>query len=369
MNILLVIDSLGSGGAQRQLVTLACGLKLRGHCVAIFIYYPEYHYLSELEECGIPVFCIKKRGRFSLMPIFHLMQIMLKSQYDVVVSYLDTPNLYCEIACLFVPRTRLVVSERFMYTPGRLSAKLLLKQQLHRFTHYITVNSHHQRKRMVKEFAWMENKIITIYNGYDMNIFKPIITQTGSDPFLKLLAISSVSSKKNSINLAKAIKTCRDKYNITVLVDWVGAISVSGEGTRSFITTNKYLSEHKLDSQWTWLGIRHDIVRLLNAHDALIHTSYYEGLPNVICEGLACGRPILASDVCDHAVLLSNGITGFLFDPASPDDIADAISRFYHLNEDERKRMGMLARTYAEENLSVDRYVDKYENLFNSLIH
>ena len=57
MKILCVIDSLGSGGAQRQIVNLACGLKKKGHDVDVFVYFPEFSFfrffarkISDLEE-------------------------------------------------------------------------------------------------------------------------------------------------------------------------------------------------------------------------------------------------------------------------------------------------------------------------------
>ena len=56
LSILLVIDSLGSGGAQRQLVWLALGLEKRGYDVAVFVFYPENdHFKSELKENKIEI--------------------------------------------------------------------------------------------------------------------------------------------------------------------------------------------------------------------------------------------------------------------------------------------------------------------------
>jgi len=48
-------------------------------------------------------------------------------------------------------------------------------------------------------------------------------------------------------------------------------------------------------------------------HDAFVHPSFYEGMPNVVCEALAAGLPVLVSDVCDHPLLVEKGVQGFLF--------------------------------------------------------
>lgn len=368
MNLIFVIDNLGSGGAQRQMVTLAQGLKARGHQVEFFIYYLDDHYRLLLDEADIPVHLHQKSSRFSVAPLFALRRLISKNNFDLVLSFLDTPNFYAEIACIGLGKTKLVVSERFMYPTGPLPLKLRLFQECHRLADFITVNSHHQRERMVQEYPWMKEKVQTIYNGYDLNNFSPFETAKRDDDKLTLLAISSVALKKNSLNLARALGICREKYQLDVYVDWIGTHQISGEGTCAAQQTSDYLREARLSKNWNWLGERTDIPQMLANHDALIHPSYFEGLPNVVCEALACGRPVLASNVCDHPRLVQEGITGYLFDPDSAAEIARSIFTFSRLGASARKAMGSAARTFAEKNLSLKRYSDEYETLFRSII-
>jgi glycosyltransferase involved in cell wall biosynthesis len=368
MNFLFVIDNLGSGGAQRQMVNLARGLEQRGHSVEFFVYYPANHYRPLLDEAGIQVHLHRKSSRFSLAPLIALRRLIQHRRFHLVLSFLDTPNFYAEVACTGVTGTKLVVSERFMYPPGPLSLRLSLLQRCHRLADFITVNSHHQRERMVHEFPWMMQKIQTIYNGFDLKTFCPIDNGKRNNEKHTLLAISSVAFKKNSLNLARALAICKEKYHLDVYVDWVGTHQISGEGIRPTEQTNDYLEEAELTDNWNWLGERTDIPQMLANHDALIHPSFFEGLPNVICEALACGRPVLASDVCDHVKLIQEGISGFLFDPHAPESIARAIASFYRTTPEQRLKMGAAARDFAEKNLSLDRYVDDYENLFMSIM-
>lgn len=368
MKLLFFIDNLGSGGAQRQMVNLARGLKVRGHNVEIFIYYPHNHYLPLLDEVGIPVHGHLKSSRFSFSPLFALRRLISQNHFDLVLSFLDTPNFYAEIARIGLGKSKLVVSERFMYQPGPLPIQLRLLQECHRLADSITVNSHHQRQRMVQQFPWMTQKIQTIYNGFDLDTFFPKDSVVRDDDTVNLLAISSVSFKKNSLNLAHAMDICRVNYQLNVHVDWVGTQQVSGEGGRATQQTSEYLLETGLASKWNWLGESTNIPELLSNHDALIHPSYFEGLPNVVCEALACGRPVLASNVCDHPKLVQEGTTGYLFDPNSAADIARSIYTFSQLELSARKLMGSSARSFAEKHLSLKRFVDEYESLFISLI-
>jgi glycosyltransferase involved in cell wall biosynthesis len=110
------------------------------------------------------------------------------------------------------------------------------------------------------------------------------------------------------------------------------------------------------------------MVDLYNAHDALIHPSMLEGLPNVICEAMACARPVLAGNVCDHAILVEDGTRGFLFDPYKPEDIAAKIHQFKLLTPSQRAGLGQHGLEYARRELSMDAYVEAYLQLFRDLL-
>ena len=93
MKILGVIDSLGSGGAQRQMVNLLIGLKEKGHDVAVFVYHPKYKFYFEIiKNAGIPIYQAHLNKGFSFKVIFRLINIIQKYRFEVIISYLNTPN-------------------------------------------------------------------------------------------------------------------------------------------------------------------------------------------------------------------------------------------------------------------------------------
>ena len=113
------------------------------------------------------------------------------------------------------------------------------------------------------------------------------------------------------------------------------------------------------------MGERQDVPSLLQQTDALIHISLFEGLPNVVCEAFIAGRPVIASNVCDHPLLVEDKVRGILCDPLSVESICSAIQRFVNLTSEERHNMGNNARRYAEQHLSAERMVSEYEKLLN----
>jgi len=124
----------------------------------------------------------------------------------------------------------------------------------------------------------------------------------------------------------------------------------------------------EVKNRWLWAGERNDVPELLARNHALVLPSFYEGLPNVVCEALASARPVLLSDVGDNARLVARGERGFTFDPDSVRDIAESIGTLASITRRDWIQFGHNARRYAEENLSIDRMVGRYESLFSSII-
>ena len=98
MKLLFVIDSLDTGGAQRQMVNLAIGLKRRNHLVEFFCYAPGDVLAHPLEEAGITVHWHFKRSRFSPEVILALKELVNPNNYDLVLAFLPTPNFYAIVA-------------------------------------------------------------------------------------------------------------------------------------------------------------------------------------------------------------------------------------------------------------------------------
>src|SRR5690606_22354319 len=158
-------------------------------------------------------------------------------------------------------------------------------QELHRLASWITANSHHQRETMERHFPWMRKKISTIYNGVDLEKFKP-----GEEPRMtwasdppRLLVVANTAYKKNDLGLAKALTQLRETDAVVPTVTWVGP-SPTEEDRKAREVVDLYIRTHGLSPYWTWLGVRDDIPSLMSDYDALIHPAFYEGLPNAICE-------------------------------------------------------------------------------------
>jgi glycosyltransferase involved in cell wall biosynthesis len=218
-----------------------------------------------------------------------------------------------------------------------------------------------------EKYPFLRTHISTIYNGYDLKTFAPPAHEPENKP-IRILCIASVSPYKNGLCLVEALHILRQRGNGLFHVSWIGQRVMAGERLAYLREMEAKIEQYSLGEYWHWLDQRTDIVQQLYQHDVLVHPSYGEGLPNVVCEALACGRPVILSNTLDHPRLVQDGESGYLFDWRDPADLAEKIMLFHGLSCEERARMGRNGRRFAEAQLSMDRYVDEYERLFENLL-
>jgi glycosyltransferase involved in cell wall biosynthesis len=316
LRILLVTDHFGSGGAQRQLVTLACALEQRGHSVEIFIYFPEYDFFrARIEDRWIPVHEYNKGKGFSFGVLCKLSSLMRYGGFDVVLSYLNSANIYAELARLISRVPKLVVSERTSHANDKSLVGAYVRRFMHVFSDHLIANSQAHTEWLNSKW-WLNGRVSCIYNGIDIDLFNVIHHIPESHLDIRLLAVGRIGPEKNIIKLIDALNVLYRESGYVPEVGWAGKRDISSAGQRYCRQVDELLERSpQIRNRWHWLGEQANIPQLLQQYHALIHPSLYEGLPNAVCEALAAGMPVLISNVCDHPLLVADNERGFIFDP------------------------------------------------------
>jgi glycosyltransferase involved in cell wall biosynthesis len=115
------------------------------------------------------------------------------------------------------------------------------------------------------------------------------------------------------------------------------------------------------------LGLRNDMHLLMQEAHIVCLPSYREGLPKVLCEAAASGRPVVTSNVPGCRDSIQNGVTGLLVPPRDPIALADALE-YLLTNPDIIKSMGSEARKRAERLFDSKDIVDQHMWLYRSLL-
>jgi len=366
MKILCFIDFLGSGGAQRQLCMLAVGLKKRGHDVRFLVYHQEEHFLHLLQAVEIPCHVLPPCSYLSRM--LAVRRILRQGWQDAVLAFLEAPSLYAELASIPGRRWGLVVGERSA-DPGMKKGAGPWLRQAHRLAEAVVCNSHTNQLMLEAVYPFLNPKLVTVYNTVDLKLFSPASDEHQSSKrdrasAFRIVVASSYGENKNMMHVAKALLILKRKVTQpSVAVDWYGAVATN---LTAFNRVQRFVTENGLGEMLKLNSVTRDIAREYAHADAVGLFSFFEGLPNVICEGMACGKPILMSNVCDAGNLVIDGKNGFLCDPGSPEDIAEKIQRLVSLSEAERQRMGVESRKMAEQLFAEHIVIEQYERILST---
>jgi len=365
LRILFVLTGLAYGGAETQLVRLATRLKSRGWEVSVVSLMPPKAYVEDLEAAGIPVFSLGIRRKLpDLVPVLRFARIIRKWRPDIVHSHMVHANLLARIVRFLAPIPVLICSARSIDEGGRF------REILYRLTDSLcdltTQVSHAGLERYVRVGAVPRHKIRYIPNGVDTERFKPNLEdrlkfrkELGVDGFV-WLAVGRFDPPKDYPSMLQAFARVVHKHSNTILL-------IAGDGPLRK-TMENLARELGIEKRTKFLGIRRDIPQLMNAADAYVMSSSWEGMPNVLLEASATGLPIVATDVGGNREIVLDGVTGFLVPPRNPEALARAMLRIMDLSDEERKEMGKRARKHIEVKFNLDRVVDLWEILYYELL-
>ncbi len=355
MKVLLFIDALNSGGAERQLSYLAAQFKVNGFETKFITFYKPTYYLDYLQDYNITPECYSN-GRLWYKRPFVIKKIILEYNPDLVIAYKDGATIGCCLAKLLTS-FKLAVSER--NTTQKITIREFIKFQLYRLADYIIPNSYSQARFISSHFNFLNNKVKVITNMVDTDKFKPGNSSDKDRTSINIVTTARVMPQKNVLTYLKAVKIITDhKQNIHF--DWYGNYSSDSE---YWLKVQKLISELKLENYVTFRGARTDIEKVYQAADIFCLPSIYEGFPNVITEAMASGLPIACSNVCDNPDIVNEPQNGVLFNPNDENDIANKLLLLINNSPEKLQSIGIGNRIKVLDLCSNNSFIKKYQSL------
>ena len=353
--ILCFIDSLGAGGAQRQLVGLACFLKERGYDVTVACYHDNRFFADQLLSIGVTYQYLEKAKKTTFR-LWHIARYFRKLKPDVVIAYQATPSICACVAKIFNHSFKLIVSERT--TTQHTGRNERIRFNLYRLADYVVPNAYSQESYIKTTFPQLANKTITIPNFVDLEYFVPP-KEHHCREIPEVLVAASIRVPKNTLGFIDAVAALRAK-GYRFHVSWYGLNNMHIDyinQCRQKIARLCVADYIELKDETT------NIKECYQDADYFCLPSYYEGTPNVICEAMACGLPVVCSDVCDNSKYVVEGENGFLFDPKDTDRVVAAFERLFALKDGRYEIFCRRSRLLAEQKLSKEQFVKAYMNL------
>jgi glycosyltransferase involved in cell wall biosynthesis len=357
MRIALATRSLARGGAQVQVVNLACELRRRGHKVSVIALYDHGALEAELKRQGVPVICLRKEGRWDVFGVlFRYIAVVRKEKFDVIYSFLPVENLLSLVvakstgaALVWGLRCASVDSRRYGYASQLLywtQRRLIFAPDL------VISNSRAQVEELGQEvgkrFTVIPNGIDLVRFKLDPNVRMAVRKELDIGDREKLVGcVARIDLMKDHPTLLRAAALVRSRRHDVRFV-FVG----SGDA-RYCESLQRLATELGLGTAISWLGERSDVERVLNALDVYTSASMAEGFSNALAEAMASGVIPAVTNAGDNAAVV--GDHGIVVSPGSPERLADAIIAALDRDTPAAREA---RRSWIVRNFGVERMVD-----------
>jgi len=374
-HVALVIPGIDRlAGAERQVISLAKGLRWRGWRVSVVALSGNGgQAAAELTSVGVEFLSLEMRkGLADPRGWIRFNRWMNRERPQVVHSHLPHAAWLSRWSRLTAPSE--MISDTafpmrvFIDTLHTSCTGGLARQFGYRSSDWLadSVTAVSQSVADAHSAAGMvdQRKLSVVPNGVDVEDFRPdeqarvaLRQELGlKDEFL-WLAAGRLEPVKDYPTLLHAFAIVSGKTRLLI----AGSGSLHSELCR-------LTARLGLERRVRFLGFQPDMKPWLRAADGYVLSSLWEGLPVGLMEAGACALPSVATDVPGSREVIVRGRTGRLTPCGAPGDLARTMTAMVHTSPHERRIMGNLARLHVTQSFSLEAMLDRWEKHYRRLL-
>lgn len=362
-NVLHLIESSEPGGAETVLSDVARSLdkdRFRSRVCVL-----EDGWLTDhLVRLGIPFDIVVNTRPYDPGFLRKLVRLIKREKIDVMHSHEFMMTVYGAFASKLTGVPLVGTVHGKLYYPDSKRRIHLFKLALFLMKKLIAV-SEDLRKFLVDELGFSSRKVVTLYNGIDLDRFRANMTKAEARASFSIppdcpvaVTAGSLFKVKGLEYMLEAADELRKRYPDFILV-------IAGDGDQG-ISLKEKAQALGLGDTVRFLGFCDDIPTLLSAGDLYVCSSVSEGLSLSILEAMAMARPVVATDVGGNPELVIPGENGLLVSPREPSDIAQKASDLLD-RPDLREKYGESGRKMVETRFSLRTMVQAYQSLYDEV--
>lgn len=326
----ILIRSLSVGGAEKQAIEIADGLKKKGLKISILVFYSGGPLESVAAQRGIRIIHLHKRGRWDFINFLRNLLRTLNSEKPIFIySLLTGANILSAIVKLLRPSLKVIWGIRASDMKMKhydLASQVTtsLEAKLSRVPDFIIANSH-SGKMVSLQNGFPAKNIDVVPNGIDTDQFTPCDSSRK-----RIRSQWGLSPEQSAIGIVARLDPMKGHETFLVAAQKIllrrpeAIFIIAGDGPDSYrkklVTLSEDIGIHK---RIIWIPSPGDISEIYNGLDTVVSASLFgEGTSNTICEAMACGKVCIVTDVGDSARIVNS--LGQTVPPGDPAAISDA---------------------------------------------
>ncbi|MFN2334843.1 MAG: glycosyltransferase family 4 protein [Wenzhouxiangellaceae bacterium] len=365
-----MIETLGTGGAERMLCTLASGQVRSGDDVTVAVLRPPLDLACELEASGVGVVVLPRHHKWSLLyGAGRIAALAAQSGAEVVHAHLYFAAIQVGLGRMlrWIPALSVVTFHNLAYRTGanRRGARLCLRQMLARLIYrfgidqYIAV-SHAVARHYSRRLGL--SGIHVVHNAVDLGVFSGPDRVAPSDASTRcpnLLLPGRLVHEKGHADLLDAILLLRNRGRCLNVV-------LAGGGPLRAVLERRIDEAGLRDSVRITGSIAHaELVTEMARADIVVVPSRFEGFGLTALEALALARPVVASRAGGLPEVVEHERSGLLFEPGDASGLADAIERLLD-NPALAEKLGRVGRDRVVLCFEAERAVERVRAIYRA---
>lgn len=369
MKILQVITRNELRGAEVFAATLSEALLQRGHSVCIPAIYTTSDAAFDLPGALHIELGGVRKGKLERRPLMKLRRSIRVVQPDIIQANGFHALKYAVLATVCSPRQAPIVYRNISLASDWVRGGIRRRwgRWLFSNVNFVTSVSQQCADNLCRTYSYSPARTCVIRRGIEFpdrldtaSAKRHLREQINASPSAQILMhTGGFTVEKNQAGLLDAFRiVCDQRHDVQLVLCGDGPLL--GEVQRR-------AAQLGLNGQVTFLGNRADAARLVAGADLFVLPSHVEGIPGVVLEAAAQGVPSVCTRVGGLEEAVLDGKSGVLVPPDDSCQMATAILSL--MNDDHRRQeMGRAAREHVGKHFRLQRAVDEFEQLYESLL-
>ncbi len=358
MRILFYTNSLTAGGKERRLVELLKGLAKDPTIeMELVLLKKDLHYLDSVPAKVKISYTLRKNLKKDPRTFYQFYKIARKFKPDII-------NVWGNMSAFYAIPTKLflripMINNQIADATLKFSSSIIDHRFTFPFSNMILANSH----AGLEAYSAPKNKSDVIYNGFDFkrlqnleerNVVREKFNITTTYVVGMVARFSEMKDYKSYIEAANTVLS--KNKDITFLC--IG----SGDDSES----KKLVSSENINNI-LFLGRQNNVENIMNICDIGVLATYTEGISNALLEFSALEKPVVTNFGGGNAELVQQGITGYLVEQESPNQLAEKIE-FLINNNDIMLKFGQEGKKWITEVFSIDKMITTFKEYYKKVI-
>ncbi|HOO55364.1 MAG TPA: glycosyltransferase family 4 protein [bacterium] len=363
--VLLTLPELRVGGVETHVIDLACGLKTKGYDPLVVSFggkLVEKLEMNNVKHLKLPVH--SKSPLMVFKNVGPMRELLADNGIELIHAHSRVPAWICYLTLASQKRKLPFITTCHSTYSVHAGSSVMIRSDMR-----IAV-SEFVRQHMLNHFGTDPDFIQTVHNGISPELYneehgeimrRKYREELGIGPETKVVGmVASLTPRKGYLHFVRAAETVLRDYGDVLF------LGVGGGPQREELENQ--VRESGLGDRFRFLGIRGDVRDLLYLFDIFVLASSSEGLPYVILEAMCMKKAIVTTDVGGIPEALDQRKNAMLVKPGDSDALAADILELLS-DPDEILRLGDEARKTVVRDFTVQKMVDKTENIYDKILN